>query len=592
MNKTQHSILRRVLRQTRKYNGWFVGLILIIIFVAITDAYFPFLIAQLLDDGVLPGNNAVIQQTLGIYLSIILLQAIIYHGLYKFLVEILEERIRFDLRGAAFRHVQTLSLSYLDRTPVGQLMATITADTDQIGFLLTRGLLVIIWDFFFILSAIYFMALLSWQLTIVMVISVPVLVLVASFARRRIIGEFRRVRQINAELTGALNENLMGVRVVKAYTNEAPRLRDFCATADRMYNASYRAAIASALFQPAVQLILALDLGIVIWYGGWQVQYGLFSIGGIQAFIKYATTLLEPVRDLARIYADMQHSTAAAERYYALVDRQPETTSGIMPETLRHDIVFDAVSFAYEANSPVLSDVSLTIRKGEKIALVGATGGGKTTFINLLCRFYEPSSGTIRMKGQPHTDFDRHAYQARFGVVLQVPHLFSGTIRENIRYGDLEATEAMIEAAAKATGAHKLIVKLDKQYDSAVGEGGNQLSVGQKQLISLTRAVLVEPDIFVMDEATSAIDPFTESLIQEGLNTLMRDRTSIIIAHRLETVKKVDRIIVIDQGQIMESGTHAELMHAKGHYYRLYSKVFRRQLEASYQDITKATMPI
>lgn len=313
------------------------------------------------------------------------------------------------------------------------------------------------------------------------------------------------------------------------------------------------------------------------------------TIGGIQAFVSYLTFMLWPVQDIARVYAEMQHTIASAERVFSLIDAVPEVTDrpgAIDPGTIRGDIEFDHVDFYYEKDKPVLQDFTLHVKQGETIALVGPTGGGKSTIVNLLCRFYEPKGGVIRIGGRDYTELSLHAIQSRIGVVLQTPHLFSGTIRENIRYGRLDATDEEVEQAARLAGAHEFIMKLEKGYDEEVGEGGNLLSVGQKQLVSLARAILAQPEIFIMDEATSSVDTLTEMLIQKGMEQLMRGRTSFIIAHRLSTIKRADRILVIEDGRITEMGTHAELLRARGHYYRLYTKQFRRELEQEY-DVFK-----
>jgi ATP-binding cassette subfamily B protein len=292
--------------------------------------------------------------------------------------------------------------------------------------------------------------------------------------------------------------------------------------------------------------------------------------------------MLWPVQDLARVYADLQQSVASAERTFSLIDAKAAIVNrpgAADPGSIVGDIEFDHVDFAYEEGKPVLSDFSLTVRRGETVALVGPTGGGKTTIVNLICRFYEPNAGTIRIAGRDYLDFTLHGIQSRVGIVLQTPHLFSGTVRENVRYGRLEATDAQIEEAAATAGAADFIGKLDKGWDTEVGEGGNRLSTGQKQLVSLARAVLARPEIFIMDEATSSVDTLTEGLIQRGMEALMRGRTSFIIAHRLSTIRRADRILVIDAGRIAESGTHAELIHARGRYYDLYTRQFRRERE-------------
>jgi len=288
---------------------------------------------------------------------------------------------------------------------------------------------------------------------------------------------------------------------------------------------------------------------------------------------------------LARVFAEMQHAVASAERIFSLVDTSPEVQdkpSAFDPGSLKGDIQFEHVSFWYEDEQPVIKDLNLLVKRGETIALVGSTGGGKTTIVNLLCRFYEPKRGRILIGGQDYTNFSLSAIQSRIGVVLQTPHLFSGTIRENIAYGRLNATQAEIEKAAQLAGAEEFILRLPNKYEEQVGEGGLLLSVGQKQLISLARAVLADPEVFIMDEATSSVDTLTEMSIQKGMETIMEGRTSFVIAHRLSTIKRADRILVIEDGQIVESGTHIELLRLGGKYAKLYTQQFRHQLEEAY----------
>ena len=309
------------------------------------------------------------------------------------------------------------------------------------------------------------------------------------------------------------------------------------------------------------------------------------TIGGIQAFVSYIVFMMWPIQEMARVYAEMQNAIASAERVFSLIDAVPEVadqTGAVDPGSIRGDIEFDGVDFWYEADKPVLTDFQLKVKQGETIALVGPTGGGKTTIVNLVCRFYEPKKGTIRIGGQDYRELSLHAIQSRIGVVLQTPHLFSGSIRENIRYGRLDATDEEVEDAARLAGAHEFIRTMEKGYDEEVGEGGNLLSVGQKQLVSLARAVLAKPEIFIMDEATSSVDTLTEDLIQRGMETLMRDCTSFVIAHRLSTIKRADRILVIEGGQIVEMGSHAELLRKRGQYYRLYTRQFRHELEQEF----------
>ena len=381
------------------------------------------------------------------------------------------------------------------------------------------------------------------------------------------------------------------MRVTKALAREERDLDEFQNLSTDMYHASYRASWLSALFLPVVQLITAFGVAAVILFGGLQVTGGTMTIGEIQAFISYILFMMWPVQEMARVYAQIQQSIASAERVFSLIDAVPEVRDkegALAPQQISGDIVFEDVEFYYEAGKPVLEDFNLHVRQGETIALVGPTGGGKSTIVNLLCRFYEPKEGRVLLNGMDYTGLTQQAIQSRVGMVLQTPHLFSGTIRENLRYGNLRSTEEEIETAARLAGAHDFIAALEHGYDENVGEGGNLLSVGQKQLISLARAILAKPDIFIMDEATSSVDTLTEALIQQGMEAVMAGRTSFIIAHRLSTIKRADRILVIENGRITESGTHGELIRQQGHYYSLYTNQFRREREAAYEDLAMA----
>ncbi len=370
--------------------------------------------------------------------------------------------------------------------------------------------------------------------------------------------------------------------MVKALRREEQNLSDFKVLSTDMFRSSYRAAWLSALFLPTIQTISAISLGVILWRGGLQVEQGSITIGGLQAFVSYIMFILWPIQDLARVYAEMQNSLASSERVFGLLDTQPGVVN--RPEaqvlaSLEGEVEFDRVSFWYEDGEPVIRDMSFKVPQGQTIALVGPTGGGKSTTVNLLCRFYEPTGGEIRINGQNYMNYRLEDIQSRIGVVLQTPHLFSGSVRENLRYGNLTATDEQIEEAAKLAGVHDFILSFEKGYDQDVGEDGNLLSVGQKQLISIARAILANPDIFVMDEATSSVDTLTEALIQKGMQRLMQGRTSFIIAHRLSTIKNADRIFVINRGQIEEEGSHQALLRQRGRYYQLYTQQFRHQLE-------------
>jgi ATP-binding cassette, subfamily B, bacterial len=576
----------RILAQTKPHWKWVVGFLAMIAVVSFLDAYFTFLGKQIIDRGIVPGNKEVLMNIVTRYGFLILVQALAVFSII-YLTGILGERVRYDLRKKMFNHLQDLSLSYYSRTPVGWIMSRVTSDSERVADLVTWGLLDGTWAVLNIVSSTFFMILIDWRLAMIVLAIVPILVFVAIQFRKKILVEFRNVRKVNSKVTAAYNENITGVRVVKALGREDANLVEFSYLTSDMYRSSYRAAWLSALFLPTVQLISALALGIIVWYGGLQAEYGMMTIGGIQAFVAYITFMMWPIQDMARIYAEMQLSIASAERMFSLIDAVPEVADrpgAKDPGTIQGDIEFDHVDFYYEEavddHQPklVLQDFSMHIRRGETIALVGPTGGGKSTIVNLLCRFYEPKHGVIRIGGDDYTNLSLQAIQSRIGVVLQTPHLFSGSIRENIRYGRLGATDQEVEAAARLAGGHDFITTLPKGYEEQVGEGGNLLSTGQKQLISLARAVLAQPEIFIMDEATSSVDTLTEALIQKGMENLMKGRTSFIIAHRLSTIKRADRIVVIEDGRIAEMGTHADLLRKRGHYYRLYTRQFRQEM--------------
>jgi ATP-binding cassette subfamily B protein len=576
--------IRRILGLATVHWPWLAGFLVAIASVSALDSYLTFLSKRIVDEGIVAGDVETLTEIVIQYGALIVVGAVGIFG-FIYLAGILGERIRYDLRKRLFEHLQDLSFSYYDRTPVGWIMARVTSDTDRIAELVTWGLLDVTWGVMNITTALIFMLFINWKLALIVFALIPVLIVVAAQFKKRILVQYRLVRKTNSKITGAYNENISGVRVVKALCREEQNLQEFGELSSEMYRSSYRAAWLSALFLPVVQFISAVAVGLIVWFGGLAAIQGNMTVGGIQAFVSYVIFMLWPIQELARVYAEMQQAIASAERVFSLQDAVPEVADlpgAVDPGTIGGDIEFDNVDFWYDPEKPVLTDFGLHVKRGETIALVGPTGGGKSTLVNLVCRFYEPKAGAIRIGGRDYKELTLHAIQSRIGVVLQTPHLFSGTIRENIRYGRLEATDDEIEDAARLAGAHDFIRTLDKGYDEEVGEGGDLLSVGQKQLVSLARAILAQPEILIMDEATSSVDTLTEDLIQRGMEALMEGRTSFVIAHRLSTIKRADRILVIQAGRIAEMGSHSELLRQQGHYFRLYTQQFRQRLEQEY----------
>ena len=577
-------VFKRILGLLKPHWKWVLGFLITIALTSSTDAYFTYLNKNIVDTGITMKDSAAVTRIAWVYGSIILFQAVTVFT-FIYLAGVLGERVQYDLRKMLFNHLQDLSLSYYAQNAVGRLIARVTSDTGRVADLLTWGVVDSTWAVMNIITSITFMAIINWRLALIVFTIIPIMLYIAVQFRKRILVEYRVSRRMNSKITGAYNENFQGVRVVKALLREDENTKEFQGLTSQMYKASYRAAWLSALFLPTVQIIAAVALGFIVGYGGTQIKVGGITIGGIQAFVSYLTFMMWPIQDLARVYSEMQHSIASAERIFKLADTPAEVhdrDDAIEAKTLMGEIEFDHVDFYYEERKPVLSDFSLKIKPGEMIALVGPTGGGKSTIVNLLCRFYEPAKGVIRINGHDYMDYKLESIHNKIGIVLQTPHLFSGSVQDNIRYGRLDASNEEIIEAAKIAGAHDFIVTLEKGYEQNVGEGGNLLSVGQKQLISLARAVLARPELFIMDEATSSVDTLTEALIQRGMEALMKGRTSFVIAHRLSTIRRANRIIVIENGKIAEQGTHAELLKMQGHYYRLYTQQFRHELETQY----------
>jgi ATP-binding cassette, subfamily B, bacterial len=574
----------RILAQARPHWYLMAGFLFFISAVSLNETYMTYLGKRIIDEGILANDQTALISILLLYAGLYIIQAIVVLG-FIYTAGMLGEKIQYDLRRTMFERLQQLSFGYFDKTPVGWIMSRVTSDSVRIAELVSWGFMDITWGITRIITAFAFMAVINWRLALIVLLVIPLLIVVAVRFKKLILLEYRQVRKMNSKITGAYNEGITGVRVAKALVREDENLREFSQLTGSMYKAGFRAAWLSALFLPVVQIISAVAIGTIAWYGGWQISLGQMTIGGIQAFVTYITFMLWPIQELARVYAEMQQSIASAERVFSLIDAEPEVKDrpgALDPGSIAGDIVFEDVDFYYEEDKPVLERFNLHVKQGQTVALVGPTGAGKSTLVNLVARFYEPRRGRILINGRDYTQLQLRAIQSRLGIVLQTPHLFSGTIRENIRYGRLNATDDEIEEAARLAGAHDFILTLSHGYDEEVGEGGNLLSVGQKQLVSLARAILAEPEIFIMDEATSSVDTLTEALIQRGMETLMKRCTSFVIAHRLSTIRRADVILVIEKGGVSEMGTHSELIRARGHYYQLYTRQFRQELEQTY----------
>ena len=526
-----------------------------------------------------------------LYAMLVIVQvATIYAFLY--LGGVIEVGVCYNIRQEAFHKLQELPLSYYDRMPVGYLMSRMTSDIQRLAETIGWSLLDLFWGVVMLVMCSVTMLTINWKLGLTVMVVLPPLAVISFYFQQKILKSWRAVRKTNSRITGAFNEGIMGAKTTKTLVREEANMQEFGELTHEMRRSSVRAASLNALYLPIVISLGSLATAYALWRGGNLVLAGAMSLGVIQVFVNYTVQFFEPVRNIAGVFSEMQSAQAAAERVMTLLDTQPDIVDS--PEVvaqfgdnfhpkrenwpeLHGDIDFEHVDFKYQDGERVLTDFNLHVRAGETIALVGPTGAGKSTVVNLVCRFYEPTGGEIKIDGVDYRKRSQLWLQSNLGYVLQEPRLFSGTIRDNIRYSKLDATDEEIRRAAQLVNAESFILKMEKGYDTDVGEGGSRLSTGEKQLISFARAILSNPRIFILDEATSSVDTETEVMIQQAISQVLTGRTSFIIAHRLSTVRSADRILVIEDGKIKEQGTHQQLLRMKGSYYKLYMSQFEEE---------------
>ena len=589
------SLWRRLLVRAGPYRKSLGGLALAGMVVAGVDVLLPQITGAVIDDAISGGGERVWMFG-GMYLGLVVVMSFMV-WIFIQLAGAAATGVAYDLRHAAFSRLQELSFSFYDRRPVGWLMARLTSDCDRIASVLPWTLLDTVWGLFLLSGITLMMFLMNWRLALAVLLIVPPLSVVTAVFQKKLIRTQRVVRKTNSRITAGFNEGISGVRTTKALVREQENLVEFEALTDEMFRCSVRNALQAAVYLPIVMTLGAAGVGLALWRGGLLAGSGL-RVGELVVFMQYAGLFHIPIQEMAERFTAIQAAQASAERLQGLLDTEPEIVdsaevraaierqrqapgSGLAPDghsqTIR-EIEFRDVGFEYKTGEVVLTDFNLTIRAGESIALVGETGSGKSTIVSLLCRFYEPTEGRIMIDAIDYRDRSLHWLQSSLGMVLQEPHLSSGTIRENIRYGRLDATDMEVDQAAARVGATAFIADLPDGYNTEVGECGDRLSTGQKQFVSLARAVLADPQILVLDEATSSVDTETEQRIQKGIETVLKGRISLIIAHRLSTIRAADRILVIDQGRLVEQGPHSELLARRGAYSRLYAQQFRRDV--------------
>lgn len=583
---------QKLFRYIRFLKTPFVLLLFAAMATALFDAIFPYFSRYAID------HFIALQTTegLGVFALLYALAAGLQTGanvIYCQQCIVIEMKVGQALRDACFEHLQRLPLSFFNVTPVGYLVARVMSDTNQLGSIFSWRLAEFVWNGCYLIFVVISMFLLSWRLALLVLIVVPPIALVCSFFQRRLLRANRRVRRANSTLTASFNENISGAKTIKTLAVEDTVCREFREINLDMRRKAMHAKTLHALFQPLVMFLGSVSLALVMAAGGVMVGPWGIPLGTLAVFISYTMNIVEPLQMVVSVLADAIAVQANVERVNRLLETVPaiQDTPAIEEkygdifhpkkenwESIQGDITFQDVTFRYpDGEVNVLEHFNLHIPAGSTVAIVGETGAGKSTLVNLACRFYEPTEGKILIDGVDYRERSVDWLHSNIGYVLQSPHLFTGTIEENIRYGKLDATREEIEQAAKMACAHDFIMAMPGGYQAQVSEGGSQLSTGQKQLISIARAIVANPRIFVLDEATSSVDTETEALIQQIIGKVLENRTAFLIAHRLSTVKNAHVILVVRDGKIIERGTHGELLRKHGYYYSLYTRQFQEE---------------
>jgi len=585
--------LRRLLAYLRPFWLHLLGAALLVIISSLSRLAGPFLIGVAIDRYISPETAAAVRSIpflppnlpprtgLAAIMGVLLFTYLLNWGATAgqfYLIVVVGQQLLFNLRREIFERIQSLSLSFFDRHEAGDLMSRLSNDTDIINSVLSGGLVQFASSLLMLVGIGTTMLAMNWRLALAALTTVPLMLFTTFFFSRRARTAFRRTRETLGEVSAELEENISGVRVVQAFGRERASLAEFETANVANRDANVAAQSITSAFSPTLDVLSSVGLAVVVSYGGYLALNQVGSIGVIITFLFYVQRFFEPLRGVANLWAQLQAALAGAERIFQLLDTEPEIADrpGARElEPIQGHVQFDQVYFSYNEGEPVLEGVSLTAEPGQTVALVGPTGAGKTTIASLLARFYDVTAGAVRVDGTDVREVTRRSLRQQMGVVPQDTFLFSGTVMDNIRYGRLDASDEEVVEAARLARADDFIRRLPQRYQTELGEKGARLSQGQRQLLAIARAILADPHILVLDEATSSVDTRTEQQIQEALEELLADRTAFIIAHRLSTVQKADQVLVIEGGQIIERGTHEELIRQGGKYYHLYVSQFR-----------------
>lgn len=586
--KVETKILKRIVPYVRPYIPHLLAGLIFMLLVTVTGLITPYLEAQAIDTFITNTGDLTAEARSAGIARIALLYLALYVGNWIFsywqtyFISWAGQNVIYSLRQKMFEHLQKLSFSFYDGIEVGRIMSRVTNDVNALNELVSSGILNVINDAFMLGGTVFIMMRMNWRLALLTFTTFPFLLLIATRFRGRMQKAYHEVRRKAATVNANLQESISGVRVTQSFVREDKNAQRFEEKNQDNMQANMQAAQLNSAFGPLVDVVATLGVCIVVWYGGLLIKADILTIGVVFAFLRYVSRFFMPIRDLSQVYNVWQAATVSIDRIFELLDTEPivkDSPEAIELPHISGRVQFENVTFGYKPDQPILHNINITVEPGQTVALVGPTGAGKSSTINLLSRFYDPQQGKVTIDGYDVRDVTQRSLHQQLGIVLQDTFIFAGTVKDNIRYGNPDASDEEVEASAKAVNAHDFIMRLPDGYGTEVHERGARLSIGQRQLISFARALLANPRILILDEATSSVDAYTEVLIQKALETLLKGRTSFVIAHRLSTIRNADRIITIDNGRVVEQGTHEELLQSPNGVYRtLYDMQFKHQV--------------